>query len=47
MQQSPSYETPGLFRTDMTGPRDVQALPGAAEVRGHLFGPLERRIERP
>ena len=32
---------------DMTGPGDGQALPGAAEVRRYLLGPLERRVERP
>src|SRR5436309_10379840 len=28
---------------DVTGPRDAHALPGAAEMRGNLFGPFERR----
>src|SRR5438552_18956848 len=32
---------------DMAGPRDSHALPGSAEMRRHLLGPLERRIERP
>ena len=32
---------------DVAGPRDGHALPGAAEMRRHLLGPLERRVERP
>ena len=32
---------------DVAGPRNGHALPRAAEVRGHLLGPLERRVERP
>src|SRR5215510_11389303 len=33
--------------TDVTGPRNRQALSRAAEVGGDLFGPPERRIEGP
>ena len=32
---------------DVAGPGNGQALPRTAEVRGHLLGPLERRVERP
>src|SRR5206468_1057768 len=32
---------------DMAGPGNGHALPGAAEMRRHLLGPLERRVERP
>ena len=32
---------------DVAGPRNGHALPGPAEMRRHLLGPLERRIERP
>ena len=32
---------------DMTGPRNRQTLPRAAEMRRHLLGPLEGRVERP
>jgi hypothetical protein len=32
---------------NMSRPRDRQALPGAAKMRRHLFGPLERSVERP
>src|SRR5271157_4107840 len=41
------------LRTDATnifdagGPRDRQTLPRAAEMRGDLLGPLERRVESP
>src|SRR5438552_18110048 len=31
---------------DARGPGDDQAVAGAAEVRGNLFGPLERRVHR-
>ena len=32
---------------DVAGPGDAHALPDAAEVRGDLLEPTERRIERP
>ncbi len=32
---------------DVARPRNAHALPGAAEVRGDLLGPTERRVERP
>jgi hypothetical protein len=32
---------------DVAGPRHAHALAGAAEVRGDLLGPAERRVERP
>ena len=38
-------DTAGVL--DMAGPRNGHALPGPAEVRRHLLGPLERRIKCP
>jgi hypothetical protein len=32
---------------DAVGPSDRHALPSATEVRRHLLGPFERRVERP
>ena len=32
---------------DVAGPGDAHALPRAAEVRGDLLGPAERRVEGP
>src|SRR5262245_50153492 len=31
----------------MAGPRDTHTLPDAAEMRGDLLGPTERRVEGP
>ena len=36
---------PGVF--DVAGPGDAHALPRAAEMRRHLLGPFERRVEGP